>query len=319
MKKALLTTAVLSALASTTAGAVTVYNEDGTKLSIGGRAEVRGLFSDAVDGTMQDQSRARINLSGKTKISEKLTGFGFFEYQIDDFSDDEINDGIVLDGETGVDNRYIYVGLSTEYGDFSYGKQVTANVQITNFSDIASYHSGINQVIDAAADNQEGVLLYTGTFGDALTVQADYQAASEDDADSYAASAVYGFDFGLDLAASYAAQDGATSADEAYQATFGVAYTLEQLYLAVTYATGEKSETDDFDSVEVAVAYQVTEEVGLIAIYGNQDEDDVEIKNFFAFEANYNFNDSLSSFASYKFDEADDGEDELVLGAKYTF
>jgi len=320
MKKTLLATAIFSGLISATAGAATVYDADGTKLSVGGRAEVRGVFSDSVDGTMEDQSRARINILGKTKLSEKLTGFGFVEYQIDDYSDDEVSDeGIVLDGETGVENRYIYVGLSTEYGDFSYGKQVTANVQITNFSDIANYHSGINQVIDAAADNQEGVLLYSGTFGDALTVQADYQAASEDDADSYAASAVYGFDFGLDLAASYAAQDAATSADEAYQVTFGAAYTLDQLYLAVTYATGEKSETDDFDSVEVAVAYQATEQVGLIAIYGNQDVADIEIKNFFAFEANYNFNDSLSSFASYKFNEADGGEDELVLGAKYTF
>jgi len=317
MKKALLTTAVLSALASTTAGAVTVYNEDGTKLSIGGRAEVRGVFGDAVEGTMEDASRARINFAGETQISEELTGFGFVEYQL--------NDGDTDDG-TELTNRYIYVGFGTVYGDFSYGKQATANVQVTDFSDIGEYHTGINQLIDAAADNQSNVFLYTAAFN-ALTVQADYQAVEDKDADAYALSAVYGFDFGLDLGASYSAQDAAISSAEAYQATLGAAYTVKKLYVAVTYATGETAKDSEFDSVEAVAKYQFTDEFALLGIYGKTEENNADKEDRFALEANYRFSPALNVYASYELnnldkDEAEelgDDEDELVLGAKYTF
>ena len=82
MKKTLLATAILTGLVSATAGAATVYDKDGTTLKVGGRAEVRGLFSDSVEGTMKDKSRARIKFKGKTQITEDLAGFGVMEYEI---------------------------------------------------------------------------------------------------------------------------------------------------------------------------------------------------------------------------------------------
>ena len=86
MKKTLLATLILSSFVSIAANAATVYEKGGNKLSVGGRAEVRGLFSDSVDGTMEDKSRARINFGGETQISEDLTGFGFMEYEIFKFN-----------------------------------------------------------------------------------------------------------------------------------------------------------------------------------------------------------------------------------------
>jgi len=318
MKKTLLAATILGVVTSATAGAATLYDVDGTKFAVGGRAEVRGIFGDAVDGTMQDASRARLNFAGETQISENLSGFGFVEYEVTN-SDDE-------NGVDDLEDRYLFVGFGTVYGDFSYGKQAAANVQISDFTDIGEYHTGINQLIDAAADNQSNVLLFTSTFN-ALTVQADYQAVEDKDADAFAFSAVYEFGFGLDLGASYSNQNADVSADEAYQATFGAAYTQDQLYLAVTYATGEISEDSEFDSVEAAVKYQFTDDFALLGIYGNTEIDNVDTVDRFALEANYRFAPALNVYASYELnnldkDEAEelgDDEDELVVGAKYSF
>lgn len=300
MKKTLLATAILSGLVSATAGAATVYDNDGTSLSIGGRAEVRGEFKSA--GTMDDKSRARINVAGETKISDTLTGFGFVEYQITDDSDND-------DG-TALTNRYLYAGLATQYGDFSYGKQGAANVQLSDMSDIANYHSGIQQIITGSEDNQSNTFLYSSTF-DALTVQADYQAVSEEDKDTFGLSAVYALDFGLDLGVAY------TDGDDSYQTTFGAAYSADALYVAATYAIGDIDSDTDFDSLEVAVAYQLTEQVGLVGIYELQETNDVETVDAYALEANYSFNGNLSSFVSYQFNQIDD--DSLVAGMKYKF
>lgn len=69
MKKAALTTAILTALVSAPSFAATVYKNDGTELKVGGRVEFRGDFigSDGaeVEGSMEDQSRARLNLKVK--------------------------------------------------------------------------------------------------------------------------------------------------------------------------------------------------------------------------------------------------------------
>ena len=83
MKKAALTTAVLTALVSSPSFAATVYKDDGTELKVGGRVEFRGDFigSDGaeIDGSMEDASRARLNLKGKTDIGNGLSAFGVYE------------------------------------------------------------------------------------------------------------------------------------------------------------------------------------------------------------------------------------------------
>ena len=304
MKKTLLATAIVSALVSATAGAATVYDQDGTTMKIGGRAEVRGLFSDSVEGTMADKSRARINFGGETQISENLTGFGFMEYEI-------------KSGASEVKNRYLFAGFGTQIGDFSYGKQDTANVQVSDMTDISSYHSGIQQYIDSASDKQDNTFLYSGTFADALTVQVDYQAVEDKDMDAFAASALYAFDFGLDLAASYADQD------EANQAIVAAAYTWNDLYVAASYAMGDVSTNTEFTSFEAAVQYKLTKELRLIGIVGMAENETgnvtVDSEDFFAFEAQYRFNKSIRTVASYKVNNLDGADDELLVGIRYNF
>ena len=300
MKKTLLATAILTGLVSATAGAATVYDKDGTTLKVGGRAEVRGLISDSVDGTMKDKSRARINFKGQTQITEDLTGFGVMEYEI-------------KSGASEVSNRYLYAGLRTAAGDFSYGRQDTAGVQVSDMTDIASTHSGIQQYIDSASDKENNTFLYAGEFA-GLSVQANFIASDEEDQDAYGISALYSTDAGVDFAAAYSDQD------EENQASFGVAYALDDLYLAATYAMGEVAADDEFTSLEIAAQYKVTKELRMIGIYGMAEEDVAgDTEDFFAVEGQYRFNKSLRTFASYKLDNLDGADDELMLGLRYNF
>ncbi|MGR5542873.1 porin, partial [Vibrio campbellii] len=86
--------------------AATVYSNDGTELSIGGRVEFRGDFIGSsgkeVEGTMNDKSRARINVKGSSEISNNLSAFGVYEAELENKED--------------ITNRYFYTGLKTEVG-----------------------------------------------------------------------------------------------------------------------------------------------------------------------------------------------------------
>ena len=77
MKKAVLASAVVAALVSGSSLAATVYSSDGTELKIGGRAEFRGDFIGSggaeVEGTMEDKTRFRLNLGGKTELTDTVT------------------------------------------------------------------------------------------------------------------------------------------------------------------------------------------------------------------------------------------------------
>ena len=304
MKKTLLATAVLASLVSATAQSATVYDQDGTTLNVGGRAEVRAEFKDTDDGSLVDKSRARINFDGTTQITENLTGFGYMEYEIKPSTEDG----------SDLDNRYLFAGFGTQVGDFSYGKQDAANVQISNMTDIASYHSGIQQVISAAKDKRENNFLYSNTFADALTVQADYIASSEDNKDSYGLSALYASDFGLDLGMSYS-----DSEEDSNQATFSAAYTINDLYVAVSYAMGDVDADNDFTSIEAAIQYKFTKEFRMIGIIGQAEEADVDTQDFYAVEAQYRFNKSIRTYVSYQLNNLDDSEDSLVAGVRYNF
>jgi predicted porin len=301
MKKALLSVAVLTALTSGAAAAATVYESEETTLKVGGRAEVRGLFlNDTVDGTMLDKSRARINFAGETKISENVTGFGFMEY--------EIKPG----GTAG--NRELFAGLETTAGAFSYGRQDTANVQIADFTDIASEHSGQQQYIGSASDKENNTFLYSNTFADMFTLNANYIAQENEDMDAIGISGVATLDFGLDLGASYSSQD------DANQLTLGATYSMNDLYLGLTYAMGDVAEDDSFTSMEFAAQYKITKEFRVIGIVGMAQEDVAgDTEDFYAVEGQYRFTDNMRTYASYKLNNLDNGSDELLLGLRYDF
>ncbi|MGB5447170.1 MAG: porin, partial [Psychromonas sp.] len=69
-----------------------------------------------------------------------------------------------------------------------------------------------------------------------------------------------------------------------------------------------------------AAQYKVTKELRMIGIYTKSEEDVTgDTADFFALEGQYRFNDSLRTYASYKFNNLTYGEDELLVGLRYNF
>ncbi|MCG9694803.1 porin [Vibrio sp. Isolate22] len=330
MKKAVLASAVVAALVSGSSLAATVYSSDGTELKIGGRAEFRGDFIGSggaeVEGTMEDKTRFRLNLGGKTELTDTVTAFGFYEAE-------------QSTGDSEFDNRYMYAGVDFDGQAVSVGRQDMASVIVSDFTDITEF-SGVQQVIDAASDKEDSVFAYRGGF-DALQLEATYQANSEKDSDGYGISGVYSLPIGLDLGLAYSGQDLGASKGSANQILAGLAYSLDNLYLAATYSTGDLNDkavgpiAESFTAMEFAAQYKITKQVSAAAVYTYQENeaangstadsvDGIELVGYY--KLNSNFRTYLSYYIN-GLDEVKDvttgltteGEDTLRLGVRYDF
>ncbi|MCK8083948.1 MULTISPECIES: porin [unclassified Vibrio] len=317
MKKAVLASAVVAALVSGSSLAATVYSSDGTELKIGGRAEARFNISDnnesASDSTFKDKSRARLNISGKTQVSDELYGFGKYEAE---FTGDT---AVGVNGEKtdSLTNRYFYAGLGTNFGEFSYGKQDSAQVMLTDITDtMATFGADAADAVDGNKDKRENNFLYSGEF-DALTVQANYIAANEKDADSFGLAAMYNLG-AFDLGAGYVSQKNGNFDDDQINlvAQFSMdAFTVGGLY------TMASVEDDDYTGYELSAIFKATKQLSLIGVYnyGELDKADEEKANNFAIEAVYKFNGHIRTYAGYKFEQLDDLDDQLQAGIRYDF
>ncbi|PQJ64130.1 porin [Vibrio chagasii] len=330
MKKAVLASAVVAALVSGSSLAATVYSSDGTELKIGGRAEFRGDFIGSggaeVEGTMEDKTRFRLNLGGKTELTDTVTAFGFYEAE-------------QSTGDSEFDNRYMYAGVDFDGQAVSVGRQDMASVIVSDFTDITEF-SGVQQVIDAASDKEDSVFAYRGGF-DALQLEATYQANSEKDSDGYGISGVYSLPIGLDLGLAYSGQDLGAGKGSANQILAGLAYSLDNLYLAATYSTGDLNDkavgpiAESFTAMEFAAQYKITKQFSAAAVYTYQEDeaangstadsvDGIELVGYY--KLNSNFRTYLSYYIN-GLDEVKDvttgltteGEDTLRLGVRYDF
>ncbi|WP_305841687.1 porin [Photobacterium leiognathi] len=317
MKKAVLASAILASLVAGTANAATVYEDDSKSLSIGGRAEARFNISDANkgdDGTgnaFKDKSRARINLKGKAKITDDVTAFGKYEAEISDSSDSTVK------------SRYVYASFDTQAGAFSYGKQDSAQVMLTDYTDILATFGGDGvDLVDGNKDKRENNFLYAGEFNN-FTVAANYIAENNDaekDSDSYGIAAQYAFPFGLSLGAGYVNGQDGTDVD-ANQYNLAASYEFNNFYAGATYASGEKSNTD-LTGYELATAFKMDKFIAQAAYNFKQSEeagvktDDVD---YFVLEGIYKFNKNLRTYAGYLFNQIDGEDDELQVGIRYDF
>lgn len=327
MKKAALASAILATLLSGAASAATVYQDDSTSLSVGGRAEARFNLSDNNqydkgetdstakngDSTFQDKSRARVNLKGKTQIADGLGAFGTYEVELDNGK------------STDVETRYLFAGLDTDYGAFSYGQQDSAQVILTDFTDIlATFGGDAADLIDGNKDKRESNFVYSGSFND-LTVTANYIADNTDKSDTYGISFVYSLPMGLDLGAGYV--DGKKNDIDTDQYNLVAAYTFNDFYISGLYAAGSAGD-DDLTAYEVAAAYQY-DKFTFQGVYNYQETDpkgaaSVDEVDYFAIEGIYKFNGNFRVYAGYLFNQLDTDDlskkdDELQAGLRYDF
>ncbi|WP_404970123.1 porin [Vibrio campbellii] len=337
MKKTLIALSVSAAAMATGVNAAELYNQDGTSLEMGGRAEARLSMK---DGDVADNSRIRLNFLGTQAINDNLYGVGFWEGE---FTTAE-NGGV--DGNSNLDTRYAYAGLGGAFGEMTYGKNDGALGVITDFTDIMAYHG--NSAADklAAADRSDNMFSYKGQFEN-LAVKASYRFADrvekdengnplpeykDNGEDGYSLSAIYTLgDTGLDLGAGYADQA------DANEYMLAASYTMGDLYFAGVFTDGEKAaKNGDYTGYELAGAYTLGQTV-FTTTYNNAETDGETSANNFAVDASYYFKPNFRGYVSYNFNLISEGdtfgsvgagndkatkaqaEDELALGLRYDF
>ncbi|SJN58839.1 Porin-like protein L precursor [Vibrio ruber DSM 16370] len=317
MKKAVLTTAILTALVSGSSIAATVYDSKGTTLKVGGRAEARFNLSDQNESTknsrFKDKSRARVNLVGKTALSDDLYGFGKYEAELDNSSSKGDGDG------DNLTNRYFYAGMGTSIGEFSYGKQDSAQVQVTNFTDLMNtFDEEAADLIGGNKDKRDNNFVYSGQF-DALSLQANYIASDEKDNDSFGISAVYGFTDSLTVGLGYVTQDSGSNSED--QFNIGGQFKLDALTLGALYGTGtvvSGGKEVDADDYELGAKYKFGK-TSLIAVYNFKEVDNKDQVDHLALEVEHKFNGNLRVYTGYKFEQLTKKDDQLQAGIRYDF
>ncbi|KFN17460.1 porin [Aeromonas bestiarum] len=336
MKKTALTMAISSVLLAGGAQAATVYDQNGTKLEIGGRAQGMYYGTDN-NGTEGDQSYFRLHVAGETKIDNELTAFGFAEYNLP------------VSGSDNDELRLAYAGIKHDrFGAFSYGRQDGLFTKaVNNYTDVLPEWGGDGlgkdtEVFGTGRTNGLAQYIYTYqglTLGAQFTGNNDPQNAdrsvmngpnsawnSEGSAEGFAVSANYDFDMGLSLGTAYN-QAGKTD-EQAANAAFGgdrdaklygvgAKYAVGDLYLAATYSHGEdhlfvnNGYAEKMDGYEAVAQYTIGKFKPSLAYLRTDVKDsahgiDDTATEYVSIGAWYNFTDNFNAYVDYKINLLDE-------------
>lgn len=338
MKLKLISIAVASTFATTFATAATVFENEDTKLNIGGRAEVRGNFSDANkteknSSSYSDASRVRLSVDGTQKMSEDVAFFGKYEFELTENEDGAKDD-------VAVNTRFLYAGVETNYGNFYYGHQNNAVTYLTDWTDMAETYSGyINEYTVATSDRAKNVLKYEMAFDNGLSFQVNGNFNSDSESamsDGYGAVVAYALPMGVEVGIGYASSDETygngnnTDRSDAYMAA--AKYTNDNgLWLAALYQGGSISKEgvkgSDYNAADAYLGYAFGDNnVNLTYSYFSADDIEELDINFIGLEYARYIGD-MAFFGSYKINLLEEGQggrgdndqDEVMLGMRYTF
>lgn len=252
MKRNLLAIIIPSLLIATGAQAAEIYNKDGNKLDLYGRVKAEHYFSDA-SSSDGDQSYVRFGFKGQTKISDALTGYGQWEYQVADNVSE-------AQGTSGSKTRLGFAGLKfNQWGSFDYGRNYGALYDIAGWTDMFPEFGGdgYTKADRFMTGRGNGMATYRnrGFFGliDGLNIALQYQGKNDDSStrtastsngDGYAASATYDIGAGISAGAGYTSSDRTNTqanstlgdGDKATAWNAGLKYDNNGVYLAAIYA-----------------------------------------------------------------------------------
>ena len=323
MKKSLLAL-VLPSLFASTVGAVEVYKDDGQSVDLYGRAYAGHDFGSETSAgevpTSEYGNDAYIRLGAKLKsdISDSLSAFARYELQFD-----------LRDSESDPKSktRLAYVGLDSDVGAFSFGRQYNALTIASDLTDVAYTNAYGGNLGNTSRDNS--TLKYSNKFS-GLQLDASYrlddnQSDVESDAE-YSLAAAYKLDFGLTLAAGFSAK----SPTDDYDASLflvGASYKTGPVNIAATFAQGAEFEGkgDDHSAYELAVEYKITKQLRAQVLFNFQELEDTvsstktDSVDDLVFGVRYDFNKSLRTIAEYRINGVEGADNDFHLAARYSF
>ncbi|QFI36468.1 porin [Moritella marina ATCC 15381] len=318
MKKSLLAL-VLPSLFASTVGAVEVYNNDGQAVDLYGRAYAGHDFSgEGKNANYGNDSYIRLGAKLKSDISDSLSAFARYELQYD-----------LKDSETSptTKTRLAYIGLDSDVGAFSFGRQYNALTIASDLTDVAYTNAYGGNLGNTSRDNS--TLKYSNKFA-GLQLDASYrlddnQSDVESDAE-YSLAATYKLDFGLMLAAGFSAK----SPTDDYDASLflvGASYKTGPMRVAATFAQGAEFEDQNTDhtAYELSAEYKITKQLRAQVLYNVQELEDTttsittDAVDDLVFGVRYDFNKSLRTVAEYRINGVEGKDDDFHLAARYSF
>ncbi|MEQ1961721.1 porin [Xenorhabdus khoisanae] len=260
MKRNILAVVIPALLVAGTANAAEIFNKDGNKLDLYGKVDVRHQFADKRSGENGkggedgDASYARIGIKGETQITDQLTGFGRWEYNLRAHTEE---------GNQESATRLAFAGLKfANYGSLDYGRNYGVNYDVNAWTDVLPIFGADSM---AKKDNYmtsraTGLLTYRNTdfFGlvDGLNFALQYQGQNSErtknkrdgnkaNGDGYGLSTTYNVGYGITVGGSYANSTRANgdSVDVRNDAhgkraeawNIGAKYDANNVYLAAMY------------------------------------------------------------------------------------
>ncbi len=324
------------------ANAAEVYNKDGNKLDLYGKVDGLHYFSDdkSVDG---DQTYMRLGFKGETQVTDQLTGYGQWEYQIQ---------GNSAENENNSWTRVAFAGLKfQDVGSFDYGRNYGVVYDVTSWTDVLPEFGGDTYGSDNFMQQRgNGFATYRNTdfFGlvDGLNFAVQYQGkngsvsgegmtnngrgALRQNGDGVGGSITYdyeGFGIGGAISSSKRTDDQNSplyigNGDRAETYTGGLKYDANNIYLAAQYtqtynatrvgSLGWANKAQNFEAVaqyqfdfglRPSLAYLQSKGKNLGRGY-----DDEDILKYVDVGATYYFNKNMSTYVDYKINLLDDNQ-----------
>ncbi|MBS1206636.1 MAG: porin [Proteobacteria bacterium] len=256
MKRNILAVVIPALLVAGAANAAEVYNKDGNKVDIYGKAVGLHYFTkdngDHGYSSNGDQTYARLGFKGETKINDQLTGYGQWEYN---FAGNNSEGG--SDAQTNNKTRLAFAGLKAgDAGSFDYGRNYGLVYDAIGVTDMLPEFGGDTSNSDNFFSGRNGGLATyrnSNFFGlvDGLNFGVQYLGKNErsndvtrSNGDGWASSLSYTID-GFSVVGAYGAAnrtnaqraltDYGTEGSKAEQWATGLKYDANNIYLAALY------------------------------------------------------------------------------------
>jgi len=354
MKRNILAVVIPALLAAGAANAAEVYNKDGNKVDIYGKAVGLHYFTkDNGDNGYAgngDKTYARLGFKGETQINDQLTGYGRWEYNF-------AGNNAESEGAKGNKTRLAFAGLKFgDAGSFDYGRNYGLVYDAIGVTDMLPEFGGDTSGSDNFFSGRTGGLATyrnSNFFGlvDGLNFGVQYLGKNErDDAatsngDGWATSLSYDFE-GFGIVGAYGAADRTNAqqaltygkGEKAEQWATGLKYDANNLYLAALYGETRNATriTDGFanKTQDFSVVAQYQFDFGLrpsIGYYKSKAKDiegigNADYINYVEVGATYYFNKNMSTYVDYIFNQIDKDnklgvgyDDTLAVGIVYQF